>query len=306
MTSHALRLTLILTFATSLAPGACVRVSSDRIVSGDLIGAVPLLSELPPDTFIGFAPFPGTERVISGQSLIRIAAREGLTLTAVPDLCVERGTRIISKGELETTLRTALGIEDAQVEILEFSSQPLPPGRLEFQRSGLNQPPDANPEAPVLWRGRLLYEENRSLAIWAKVRITLDRTIFLATEDIPAGATVRATQLKAAAVHEFPYAGTGIEASAEIIGKLTLRRIRAGQRITAAALEEPKDVARGDLVQVRIIDGSATLSFDGIAVGSGRKGDVILVHNAASGRNFRALVEEKGKAVVRSSPGDLE
>ena len=74
--------------------------------------------------------------------------------------------------------------------------------------------------------------------------------------------------------------------------------------MTAGALAEANDVVRGDIVQVRVMDGSATLSFDGIAATSGKKGDTILVRNSASGRNFRAVVDEKGKAVVRPNTDD--
>jgi flagella basal body P-ring formation protein FlgA len=52
-----------------------------------------------------------------------------------------------------------------------------------------------------------------------------------------------------------------------------------------------------------VIDGSATLSLDTIAQSSGKKGESILVHNPSTGKNFRAVVEEKGKAITRSTPG---
>jgi flagella basal body P-ring formation protein FlgA len=287
-------------------PGACVQVSSDRIVVRDLVDAVPLLHQLDPDTPVGFAPLPGTERIVSGRELILIAGRHGLTLNDVPDVCIGRVLHSIPPDEMQAALAAALGIGDAQLEILEFSSQPLPPGRLEFQRSSLNQPPPNAPETPVIWRGKLIYDERHSMAVWAKVRIAVDYPVFLATEDIKAGAVVRDTQVKAATVRGFPFSGPSVDSPAAIVGKIARRSIQAGQRFTASALDEAKDVVRGDIVQVRVIEGSATLSFDGIAASSGKKGDSILVHNSASGKNFRAVVEEKGKAVVQSTREDLE
>jgi flagella basal body P-ring formation protein FlgA len=205
---------------------------------------------------------------------------------------------------MQAALDAALGIRDARLDVEEFSSQPLPPGRLEFQRSALGQPPLIAPDAPVIWRGRLVYDQRHSAAVWAKVRITVDRAIFVAAQDIAAGATIRDDEIKTATVSEFPFSAPTLDSRAGIAGKVARRSIRAGQRIAATALEEPKDVVRGDLVQVRVVDGQATLSFDGIAASSGKKGDTILVHNSASGRNFRAVVEEKGKAVVRPSLGE--
>ena len=299
-----MRLILSLILAAAAMPGACVQVSSDKIVVRDLLDAVPLLQELDPNTPVGYAPIPGTERVVSGRELTLIAIRHGVTLTDIPDVCVARALRAITSAEMQAALEAALSIPDAQLGVEEFSSQPLPPGRLEFERSTLVQPPPNAPDSPVIWRGKLVYDQHHSVAVWAKVRIAVDRPMFLAAEDIPAGTVVRDVEVKAATVHEFPFSGPLLDSSAEIVGKVARRIIRAGQRITASALEEPKDVVRGDIVQVRVIDGPATLSFDGIAASSGKKGDTILVHNSASGRNFRAVVEEKGKAVVRPTGGD--
>jgi flagella basal body P-ring formation protein FlgA len=297
-------LVLLLAAAVAPAPGACVRVSADKVVTGDLVDSVPLLRELPPETPVGYAPLPGTVRVVSGRELTLIALRQGVILSDPPDVCIARALRVITQAEMQAALEAALGIRDAKLDLEEFSSQPLPPGRLEFQHSTLSQPPLVAPDSPVIWRGRLVYDEHHSAAVWAKVRITVDRSIFVAAQDIAAGATIRDDEIKAATVSEFPFSAPPLDSHAEIAGKVARHSIRAGQRITAAALEEPKDVVRGDIVQVRVVDGPATLSFDGIAASSGKKGDTILVHNSASGRNFRAVVEEKGKALVRPGVGE--
>jgi flagella basal body P-ring formation protein FlgA len=295
---------LILVATAAPAHSACVQVSSDRVIIGELLDAVPLLRELDPDTPVGYAPVPGTVRVVSGRELTQIALRHGVALSDVPDVCIGRAQRAITPAEMQAALEAALGIRDAHVQIEEFSSQPLPPGRLEFLRSTLSQPSPSAPDAAVIWRGKLFYDPHHSAAVWAKVRIAVDRSIFRAALDIPAGAVVRDVEVEVTSVREFPFSGPSLDSPAEIIGKVARHGIRAGQRITALALDEPKDVARGDIVQVRVIDGPATLSLDGIAASSGKKGDTILVHNSASGRNFRAVVEEKGKAVVRPAVED--
>ncbi len=296
-----LMLALILAAAAAPAPGACVPVSSDKVVAGDLVGAVPLFQELPPDTLVGYAPLPGTVRVVSGRELTLLALRHGVILPETPDVCIARALRVLTRAEIQAALEAALGIRDAKLTVEEFSSQPLPPGRLEFQRSTLSQPPLIAPDSPVIWRGTLVYDQHHSAAVWAKVRITVDRSVFVAAQDIAAGATIRDDEVQTAMVSEFPFPAPTLHSPAEIAGKAARRSIRAGQRIMASALEEAKDVVQGDIVQVRVVDGLATLSFDGIAASSGKKGDTILVHNSASGRNFRAVVEEKGKAIVRPS-----
>ena len=299
-----MKLILIWTILSVAARAACVEVPSDRIAARDLFDRVPQLREIPGDITVGFAPLPGTERIVSGRELALIAGRHGIIVGGLPDVCVVRALHSIAPGEMQAALSSALGIPDAEIEILDFSSQPLPVGRLEFQRSSLNQPPPNAPEVPVIWRGRLIYDRSRSVALWAKVRIAVNRAVFLAAEDIPAGSILHAGQIQASTARGFPFAGPVFASVSEIAGKVARRSIRAGQRLTAGALAEANDVVRGDIVQVRVMDGSATLSFDGIAATSGKKGDTILVRNSASGRNFRAVVDEKGKAVVRPNTDD--
>jgi len=290
--------------ATVAQAGACVEVPSDRVVAGQLVDAVPMLRQLAPGTSLGFAPLPGLVRVISGQELSLIASRDGVILSDAPDLCIGRVLRPITSAEMRAALQAALGISEAELTVEDFSSQPLPPGKLDFQRSALSRPPPNIPAAPVFWRGRLIYDQQHGVPVWAKVKITVDRTIFLAAQDIAAGAMLRQGDVQATTVREFPFSAPTPESATELIGKVARRVIRAGQRITGNALEEPQDVTRGDIVSVKVIDGRTTLSFDGLAASSGRKGDTILVHNSASGRNFRAMVEAKGQVVVRPTVQD--
>src|SRR5258708_6476053 len=214
---------------------------------------------------------------------------------------------------MKTALQAALGIKDATLELMEFTTQALPPGRLEFQRGALAKPPPNAPDAAVTLRGRLIYDAQHSAVVWAKVRVTGERALPLAAEENPAGTVVRADQIKITSGRQFPFLGpslsgssfsdSSMDSSEQAIGKVVRRSIPAGQRIVRGALEEPKEVARGEKVHVRVVDGLATLAFEGIAESAGRKGESILVHNPASGRNFRAVIEEKGKVVVRPSPG---
>jgi len=301
-----MRTITLLILVTVAANAACISVPSDRIVARDLAVAVALFQGLDPETPVGFAPMPGTQRILPGRELVLLAQRHGIIVipgTSIPDLCVQREAHVISRDEVKAALLAALGIGDAEVELIEFTSQALPPGRLEFRRGALNKPPPSAPESPVIWRGRLIYDGQHSVVVWAKVRITVERPLLIATEEIPAGTVVRAEQIKTTSGRQFPVSGPSIDSSEQVIGKVARRSIAAGQRIVPGALEEPKEVARGQKVHVRVIDGLATLSFEGIAESAGKKGESILVHNPASGRNFRAVIEEKGKVVVRPSPG---
>jgi len=278
----------------------CIAVPTDRIRAGDLAAAQPLLSSLDPDLPLGFTPLPATRRIVSGREISALAERYGLASDEpIPNICVERSSAPISVSELKTVLEAALGIDGARLELLDFSRQPLPGGRLEFQIKELSHPPAGNPEIPVIWRGRLLYDGQHSIAVWAKVRISIERAVVEATENLLAGTEIRLEQVRMTHRMEFPSATPVMDSPDKVIGKIVNRSVRAGQPIPAVAVGEPSEIAKGDKVQVRVMDGSAHILFEALAVSGGRTGDVISVRNPANGRVLRAVVAEKGKAVVR-------
>lgn len=300
-----MRIVLLVVMLGSAARAECVAVSSDRITVGDLAAAIPAFQKLNPAAPVGFTPLPGTQRILSPGELSLVAQRNGLTLDGiVSPLCVQRKVNPISRDELQTALIAALDVADAELELVEFSGQPVPPGRFEFPRSGLGKLAAGLGDTPVLWRGRLLYDGQRSMTIWAKVRITVVGRQFVATETIPAGIPIRADQVKEVHARQFPFLDPAPAALAEIVGKIARHNIAPGERILMRVLDAPKEVRSGESVHVKVVDGLTVLSFDAIAQGGGKTGDPIWVHNPASGKNFRAVIEQKGKVVVRTSPGD--
>jgi flagella basal body P-ring formation protein FlgA len=287
-----------------LARAACVSVPSSHILARDLSAAIPLFKALDPDTIMGFAPLPGTVRVLSSRDVVLAGRRYGIAFAPgepAPSVCFERIVRHLSIEEVREALLAALNIPDVRLEVLEFSNQPLPPGKLAFQYTFLNKPPGSNPETTVIWRGKLIYDDQRSLVVWAKVRISVDREIFIATETIPKGAIIRADQVAITHIRQFPPAEASPGFPLVVAGKVARRTLPTGQPIAAEELDNIKDVLRGATVHVEAIDGGASIRFDAIAQSSGQKGEIIVIHNPSSGRNFRALIEDRGQVVVRGS-----
>lgn len=294
----------IIAIFAGLARAACLAVPSSHILAQDLSTAIPLFQALDPGTIIGFAPLPGTVRVLSSSDVVLIGRRYGLAFPPgelAPSVCVERIVRRLSLDEIRVALLSALDINDVRLEVLDFSNQPLPPGQLAFQRTLLNKPPGNNPQMPVIWRGQLIYDDGRSLVVWAKVRISVDREAFLAAETIPKGAVIRADQIATARIRQFPSLDLAPDTPPVVAGKVARRTLVAGKPIVAAELDTVKDVLRGATVHVRAIDGGASIHFDAIAQASGQKGEVIMIHNPSSGRNFRALVDGPGLVIVRGA-----
>ena len=299
-----MRTILIAVVFAGLADAGCIVAPSEQILARDVRDALPFLQGLDPATVIGFSPRPGVQRVLSARELILVAQKHGIDLsdTTVSSICVEREVRPISPEEMRVALLAAIGATEVELELMDFSREPYPPGRLEFRAANLGRPAGDNPEMPVIWRGALRYDRQSSMAVWAKVKVGVGCTLLVAAQDIPAGATIQADQIKEVHGREFPFRTSPAQFPEAIIGKITRQRVPAGQRFAPGALAEPLEISRGDTVRVMVVDGSATLSLDAIAQSSGKKGESILVHNPSSGKNFRAVIEEKGKATVHSSP----
>jgi flagella basal body P-ring formation protein FlgA len=296
----------ILVVVAGLARAACVAVPSDKILARDLSAAIPLFQALDPEAIIGFSPFPGTKRVLSSRDLLLGARRYGLAFPAgeqATSLCVERIVGSLSMEEVRAALLSALDTPGVRLDVVEFSNKLLPPGRLVFQLAALNKPPGNNPQTPVIWPGKLMYDDQHSLSLWVKVRISVDREIFLAKEVIPLRAVIRAEQIISTRVPQFPSRESQPSSASAIVGKVARRAIPAGQRIVSEALDDPKDVSQGETVHVKVVDGAATITLAAVAQSSGTKGENILVHNPSSGKNFRAVVEARGKVIVVPTPG---
>jgi len=297
---------LLLIATAGAVYAGCVPVSAGRVTTADLQDALPKFKLIDSPVSLGFAPLPGTQRVIKVRDLAAILQRSGVEIdneAQLRDVCVEREAHPISAAAMRSALFGALGLADAEIDLLDFTRENLPSGHMEFQRANLNNPPPAAPANAVIWRGRLVYEEGRSAAIWAKVRISVEKTWLIAQENIPAGDLIQSDDVQRVIGREFPYPNVSLSAEASVVGKLARRNIKKGERLRATLLKDQNDIENGDHVHVKVLQGQASVLFDGIARCSGKKGDRIMVQNPATGRNFNAVVVEKGQVVLRLSPG---
>jgi hypothetical protein len=153
-----------LTFALAARLWACTVVEGDRILGSHLAAELPAFASIGAAADLGPAPLAGARREIRGAELERLARKYGVELPAAAGACFERATQTLSEATLLPLLRTALGDAGASIEIVDFSRHPLPLGAPEFTRAGLT--------GSGLWRGRLVFGENRSTPVWARVRIT--------------------------------------------------------------------------------------------------------------------------------------
>jgi flagella basal body P-ring formation protein FlgA len=271
---------------------ACSAVDGDWIQGKDLIAASPAFEKLDPDLMIAATPLPGVPRLMDVAELIRLARRNGIESTeTITEVCFERATDLLTVEKLAPVLRAALGMDDARIEILDYSRAGVPRGELKFARSGLI--------SAGLWRGQVAYGEARTMPVWAKVRVTVERTWVEAREALPARKAISGAQLVERTGPQFPFGPVALDSIVLAAGREPVRAIRPGEPIFDAWLTVPRVVARGDQVKVVVESGLARVELEGTAETSGRLGELVMVLNPQSGQRFQARVAGIGEVVIK-------
>jgi flagella basal body P-ring formation protein FlgA len=275
---------------------ACHIVEGDRIIAGDFAVLSPSFGVLNPTLAIVAAPAPGVRRVFLPEDIARLARQNGVVLSSPPvELCFERVTEQLTPEALMPVLRTALGLDAAQIEILDFSRFGIPHGTLSFPRTGLSS---AGLSSISLWRGRVTYDRSRTAPVWVRVRITVERTWVEAAVPVSSGTLIDASQIVLQRGPRFPFGPAPLDALDLVVLHKPLRAIRQGEPIFASMLTKPCEVERGDLVRVEVSSGRAHLEFDAVAQSTAHAGESVLVKNPENGGYFQARVEAKGKVSV--------
>jgi flagella basal body P-ring formation protein FlgA len=270
---------------------ACQPIDSDHILGKDVAAASPLFASLDPKIEVSAAPLAGVERVLRPEEIVRLAKQNGIALDGLAGaICFERVTEAMTAEKLLPELQKALGLENAKVEILDFSHFGVPRGTFEFPKSSLM--PNG------MWRGKVLYGENHSMPVWVKTRITVERTWVEASEQLLVGKAIESSQLNLRTGPRFPFDPPLAESIQALVGRKPSRTLAVGTPIALAMLAIVHDVERGDRVEVEVTVGAAILDFEATAESSGKAGESILVKNPDNGHSFLAKIQNKGHVVV--------
>ena len=275
----------------------CQPLQQDHIFGRDLARAVPELGRLAPDADLGPAPIPGSARVFQVRELRRIAAANQIDAQPLHDVCFAWVTKPVPRQSIEDAMRRALAPREVHIEVLEQSLWPAPEGEIVFSPSSLS----LGANGIVLWHGYIAYAPARRFDVWARAKISVKENRLITTEKVASGHPLGAAQLRSeiyegALTRTEPF--TSIE---QVLGLRPKFDLPAGTVLTRELLELPYDVERGDTLSVASQNGHARVLAECIAEENGRVGDTIPVHNARSGRRFRALIDGKGKAIVAST-----
>lgn len=296
-----------LLFAAMLAAApalACLPVSGDRIVARDLAIALPAFQSLPESTILGYAPIPGATRVFTVAELESIARSHRISLGAVSEVCfIVPQVDHLDEAAVLAAMRIGMP-ERSTVEIVELSKYPVPVGEVIFPIEGI-EPPQPSDPAVQNWKGYIRYGMNRRMAVWARVRIAVERPVVVAKRALRQGETLTAASISVELQKGSLRPERFASAESEVIGRMLLRPIKMGDALPLAVLERPALVHRGDAVKVEVINGEARLQLSAIAETNAKEGEQIQLRNPASGRTFRARVETAERAVVIVSPSLL-
>ena len=280
-------------------PDGCYPIQDDRIYARDVAAAIPGFAGVPADFALGYAPAPGTRRVFKAAVLERLALNQGVSLESASDVCFERAMATLEASQILEALRSAWNGSDVNMELRSWSPQIAPQGKVVFPRTGLQLPSASDLQAEVVWRGYVMYGNNRRFGISARARITTSVTRVVAVADLSAGETVREDQVRLETFDTFALDDRPARRLEEVVGYVTRARIRAGATVLRNQLNRAPEITRGDLVQVEVTAGGARLAFEGKAESNGTTGATILVKNPSSGKDFRARVTGKGKVSVQ-------
>ena len=141
-----------------------------------------------------------------------------------------------------------------------------------FPRTGLQLPAASNPQAEVIWRGYVLYGNNRRFSISARARITTTTTRVVALSDLSAGEPVREDQVRLESFDTFALDDRPARSLDEVVGFVPRSAIRSGATVLRSQLSRAPEVARGDMVKVEVNAGGAHLLFEGKAESDGCHG----------------------------------
>jgi flagella basal body P-ring formation protein FlgA len=279
--------------------GGCLPVQGDRIYARDVAAAVPAFSSVAADFVLGYTPAPGTRRIFKGEALQKFATNQNVIVESAPDVCFERAMAELTASEVLDAMRSTWSAPDVRMEVQSYSPKAIPQGKVVFPRTGLQLPAAADPQGEVLWRGYVLYGNNRRFSISAHARITTTTTRVIAVASLSTGQPVRADQVRLESFDTFALDDRPARSLDEVVGFVPRSAIRSGSTVLRSQLSRAPEVARGDVVKVEVIAGGAHLLFEGKAQADGVTGKSILVKNLTSGKDFRAVVTGKGKVSVQ-------
>jgi flagella basal body P-ring formation protein FlgA len=294
---------IFLIFWTTAAVAGCIVVSGSEVVANDLAQRFPGLSGAPRGQVVMLAPSAGVTRFVTPLESSRIWGKLGLRDTPTVGFCIERKSSLLTAAQLLPALRRSFPDEKVQISLLDFSRFPVPDGELEFSVNGLQASARTSAQTGVLWKGRVVSQENHSTAIWVRVRLSVEREIIVAKHDLAANQKVTPADLETRRGLFNPLDSVS-DVSQSVLGLVAKRPIRAGQRLASSLFSTPADITAGQVVKVDVLLGQVHLRLEAVAEASGNRGDSVWLKQANSGKRFKGRITGPQQAELQIGQDD--
>jgi flagella basal body P-ring formation protein FlgA len=267
---------------------ACFPVDGPKLLAKHLAAALPAFAQIAPEVEFGYAPMPGAARVLRGEELLSMAAKQGIALVPpAGGICLEWPMAPLDPVRAAAAMRLALP-EGARLDVLEVSRIAVPPGSLEFPADALKA---------GHWRGFVSYGQGAKFDIWARVNVIVKQTRVVTATAIKAGDRITGNQVRLEEIETSPDTSF-VSQIEQAVGLVSKRSYTEGSQLIARMLEHPAAVLKGDRVRLRAAVGAAQVSMEVHAQAAGKIGDCIPVKNLSSGRVLRARVQSAGEVIL--------
>jgi flagella basal body P-ring formation protein FlgA len=282
----------------AVSSSQCLVVREDRVRIADLVNANPGLRELDQNLVVFPSPLIGSVRRLGPVEWRQVPALRGYRM---PDLCIQRADRELTREDVVAAIGGQLPVE-VEWELIDFSRFRVPEGRVEFLRSDLlrQSPPGAS--TPTLWRGRVVTEQGEQAAIWARVRMQVQRRVLVAAHELAPGFRLQPDDFVEESRAMFPFGGQEV-ATESLKRGLEVRRVVAKGTLLAQSMVRPHvaQVKVGQTVRVVVVTGEVRLEMAGTVEMSAKQGTQTWVRLAATGKKLRGMVQPEGTVVVEVS-----
>jgi flagellar basal body P-ring formation protein FlgA len=257
------------------------------------------------ETPVAYAPAPGRRALFDARWLHRVAHSHGLDWrpSGIHDqVTVERDSTVVGREDVEQHILDALaerGVDTSQARV-----------QLSNRMFRLHLPADAAPSLDV---EDVTFDERRGnfdavVTVAAdgvtarRVRVTgqlhemVDVPVL--ARRVAAGETLTTSDLTWITVRGQTLQKNSILAAEDIIGLTPRRTLRPGVPISAADIQRPVMVSKGEIVIIALQTPQMLLSARGQALTNGSKGDAIRVANIQSRQIVEAVVTGPGQVAV--------
>jgi flagella basal body P-ring formation protein FlgA len=295
---------LLLGLAFAVEPG-CLVIHRPQVFAEDLATRLPEFRRLPAGAALTASPVFGTRRDLSSSTLRSWVQSYGVEAGELEPLCLYRSAASVHDIAWEAELREALdslfGLKPgpAEIEILEQTIAPGPPGKLSLERSGLSFDPQRQ---QYLWRGRLTGSGSYAAV---RIRFAFHRrqTRLITARPLSAGRVLGREDISSVEEAWRP-GGRSDEILVEPpLGKVLRRSLPKGTIIEPLHLTEATLIQQGDAVELSSTAGEATIRISGIARSKARLGDPLLISTLEGKKLLRAIAVGPGKVEIQSGTG---